>query len=190
MNSGAEALNRHQHAHLVLLDLNLSDLDGIEVCREIRASSDTPIIAITDRDTGVDGVLVLQAGADDCVVRPYAFRELTARIEAVVRRSRLGGETARAISRGPLYVDANTREVRLHDQQISLTRKEFDFLHLLASQPETVFSRRQIIAKVWDDVVPTSSRTIDTHVSNLRSKLGASRWIVTVRGVGFRLGGV
>jgi DNA-binding response OmpR family regulator len=185
--TGAQALQVHREADLVLLDLDLPDLDGLEVCRGIRGVSDTPVIAVTGRDSELDRVLGLQAGADDYLVKPYGFRELLARIEAVMRRVR-AQPAARVISHGALHIDADARVATLDGEPVDLTRKEFDLLHLLASQPGTVIPRRQIMAQVWDDAWSPHGRTIDTHVSTLRSKLGSSKWITTVRGVGFRLG--
>ncbi|OII65747.1 DNA-binding response regulator [Streptomyces sp. CC53] len=188
VNTGARALQAHTETDLVLLDLDLPDLDGLEVCRGIRAASDTPIIAITARDTELDRVLGLQAGSDDYMVKPYGFRELMARIEAVMRRVRPRPPAAHVITSGPLTIDARTRQVRLDGRPVEVTRKEFDLLYLLASQPETVVSRKQLMTQVWDDSWSRPGRTIDTHVSSLRGKLGSSSWIITVRGVGFRFG--
>jgi DNA-binding response OmpR family regulator len=188
VDTGTHALQTHYRADLVLLDLELPDLDGLEVCRGIRAACDTPIIAVTARGTELDRVLGLQAGSDDYLVKPYGFRELMARIEAVMRRARPQLSAVQTVSHGPLRINVGTREVCINDQPINLTRKEFDLLYLLACQPETVVSRKQIMSKVWDTEWTKFSRTIDTHVSSLRKKLGASTWIATVRGVGFRLG--
>ncbi|GAB1338428.1 response regulator transcription factor [Streptomyces sp. E-15] len=187
--TGAQALRAHHEADLVLLDLDLPDLDGLEVCRGIRAVSDTPIIVVTGRDSELDRVLGLQAGSDDYLVKPYGFRELLARIEAVMRRVRLRSQSrSRVITHGPLRIDAEARVATLDGDPVDLTRKEFDLLYLLASQAGAVIPRRQIMAQVWDDAWSPHGRTIDTHVSTLRGKLGSSRWITTVRGVGFRLG--
>ncbi|MEU3301220.1 response regulator transcription factor [Streptomyces sp. NPDC006678] len=186
--TGAKALQVHQNADLVLLDLDLPDLDGLEVCRSIRAACSTPVIAVTARESELDRVLVLQAGADDCMTKPYGFRELMARMEAVMRRTQPQWPLEQVIEHGPLRIDVNSREIRLDGRLIEVTRKEFDLLHLLASWPETVIPRQQLTAQVWGDSMPLRGRTIDTHVSSLRNKLGSSSWIVTVRGVGFRLG--
>lgn len=176
VDTGSHALKTYHRADLVLLDLELPDLDGLEVCRAIRAACDVPIIAVTARGTELDRVLGLQAGSDDCLVKPYGFRELMARVEAVMRRARPRPHTGRTVSRGPLNIDSGTREVSLDGRIINVTCKEFDFLHLLASQPETVFTRKQIMTRVWDTEWTKFSRTIDTHVSSI------------LRGVGFRLG--
>ncbi|MER5494717.1 response regulator transcription factor [Streptomyces sp. NPDC002490] len=186
--TGARALQVHQNADLVLFDLDLPDLDGLEVCRSIRAYGQTPIIAVTARESELDRVLALQAGADDCLTKPYGFRELMARMDAVMRRTQPQWPLEQVIEHGPLRIDVNSREIRLDGRLIEVTRKEFDLLHLLASWPRTVISRQQLTAQVWGDFTPLRGRTIDTHVSSLRSKLGSSEWIVTVRGVGFRIG--
>lgn len=189
VDSGMQALTARCGADLVLLDLELPDLDGLEVCRAIRAESDVPLIALTARGTELDRVLGLQAGADDYLVKPYGFAELMARLEAVMRRARPRPMTRPAVSHGPLHIDSASREVSIDGRQIIVTRKEFDFLHLLASHPETVFTRKQIMSRVWDTEWTRFSRTIDTHVGSLRKKLGGRGWIITVRGVGFRFGG-
>ncbi|MFF3333598.1 response regulator transcription factor [Streptomyces sp. NPDC002888] len=189
VSTGAKALQAHQGADLILLDLDLPDLDGLEVCRDIRAVSDTPVIAVTARDTELDRVLGLQAGSDDYMAKPYGFRELMARIEAVMRRVRPQQQPLeQVVVRGPLRIDVGAREVSLEGRLVELTRKEFDLLYLLAAQPQAVISRKQLMLQVWGDSWSRPGRTIDTHVSSLRGKLGSSSWIVTVRGVGFRLG--
>jgi DNA-binding response OmpR family regulator len=188
VGSGGEALQVFDDADLVLMDLDLPDLDGLEVCRSIRAVGDTPVIAVTGRGSEVDRVLGLQAGADDYLVKPYGFRELMARAEAVMRRMRPRPKAAGAIVHGRLRIDATSRQVTVDGRSVELTRKEFQLLNLLASQAGAVFLRKQIMAQVWGDA--WSRRTLDTHISSLRSKLGSSDWIITVRGVGFRLGHV
>ncbi|MGW6025491.1 response regulator transcription factor [Streptomyces sp. NPDC055099] len=189
VTTGREALRSYESADLMLLDLELPDLDGLEVCRDIRRVSNIPIIAVTGRGSELDRVLGLQAGADDYLVKPYGFRELMARMEAVMRRTtRQPSSTAESISRGPLSIDAGSREVSLEGRRIDVTRKEFDLLFLLASHPDTVIPRKQLMQRVWGD--SWSRRTVDTHVSSLRNKLGCSGWIITVRGVGFRFGQV
>ncbi|HSV65544.1 MAG TPA: response regulator transcription factor [Mycobacteriales bacterium] len=185
--SAQAALERYEQADLVLLDLDLPDLDGVEACRRIRARGGTPIITFTS-GTELDRVLTLQAGADDCLVKPYGFRELMARMDAVARRACSSVRPPQVISLGFLHVDPRSRQVRLGDRTVDVTRKEFDLLYMLASAPEMVFSRKELMARVWADDWGMSSRTVDTHVSTLRNKLGNGDWIVTVRGVGYRLG--
>ncbi|MCP3821486.1 response regulator transcription factor [Streptomyces sp. A3M-1-3] len=189
VRTGTEALQQYRKADLLLVDLDLPDLDGVELCRSIRAVCDVAIIVVTARDTELDRVLSLRAGADDYVVKPCSLTELAARIEAVMRRVRLQPFVPEdVITVGALHIDHRAREIRLDGRHIEATRKEFDLLYLLASRPGNVFSRRQIMTQVWSDPRAKPGRTIDTHVSSLRSKLGSSRWIATVRGVGFRFG--
>ncbi len=183
---GTEALAHHADADLVLVDLDLVDVDGLEVCRSVRETSDTPIIAVSGRNSELDTVLSLQAGADGILVKPYGVRELLARIEALMRRAQPGPRSFSRIEHGPLLIDVESREVTFEGRNVNMTKKEFDLLHMLASQPGTIVSRRVIMQQIWGD--SWSRRTVDTHVSSLRGKLGASDWIVTVRGVGFMLG--
>jgi DNA-binding response OmpR family regulator len=184
--TGQDALDAYLEADVVLLDLELPDLDGLQVCRTMRATSDVPVIAVTDRDSELDLVLGLQAGCDDYVAKPYGFRELMARMGAVMRRANPPRSVSRVLSKGHLRIDTSSREVTVGGRPVEITRKEFDLLCLLASSPDTVVPRKQIMQQLWRD--SWSRRTLDTHVSSLRGKLGDSQWIVNVRGVGFRLG--
>ncbi|NLU68570.1 response regulator transcription factor [Streptomyces sp. HNM0574] len=193
--TGAQALKAYSDTDLILLDLELPDIDGLEVCRHIREACDTPIIAFTDRGTELDRVLGLQAGSDDCLDKPYGFRELIARIDAVMRRARQTRlPTEAPVERGPLRIDTAMREVWLDGRRIETSRKEFDLLYCLASNPGLVITRRRLMSEIWGDPMhhypegSQISRTIDTHVSTLRRKLGSSAWIRTVRGVGFTFG--
>ncbi|WP_031058299.1 response regulator transcription factor [Streptomyces ochraceiscleroticus] len=186
VGTGREALQEYDDADLVLLGLELPDLDGLVICRHIRSSDDVPVIALTSRDTELDCVLGLQAGADDYLVKPYGFRELLARMEAVMRRARPEPPPAKVVCHGPMRIDADARQVTLDGTDVELTRKEFDLLYFLARHPDTVISRKRLMHTLWGD--SWSRRTVDTHVSSLRNKLGGSGWIITVRGVGFRLG--
>ncbi|UUU30218.1 response regulator transcription factor [Streptomyces sp. CA-210063] len=184
VSTGGDALRMYAEASLVLLDLDLPDIDGLEVCRGIRTASEIPVIAVTARGSELDRVLGLQAGADDYLAKPYGFRELLARIEAVMRRARpMPSITAGTITCGPLQIDGRAREVSLDGELVETTRKEFDVLYLLASHPDTVVPRKVLMQRVWGD--SWSRRTVDTHISTLRNKIGAN-WIVTIRGVGFR----
>ncbi|MEV3853793.1 response regulator transcription factor [Streptomyces sp. NPDC050095] len=194
--TGGAALGQYREADLVLLDLDLPDIDGLEVCRRIRAATRVPLIAFTDSGTELDRVLGLRAGADDCLDKPYEFRELVARIEAVTRRTRpreSARESPTVVSIGGLRVDAASREVLVWGRQVDLTRKEFDLLYYLARHSEKVVSRQRLMKEIWGDggvreTGARASRTVDTHVSSLRGKLGDRAWIRTVRGVGFRIG--
>ncbi len=172
---------------VVLLDLRLPDGDGLEVCKEIRAAHEVPIIVVTARGEEVDRVLGLELGADDYVVKPFGFRELLARIRAVTRRAQPKSVTGSVRQVGPLVVDRRTRRVTVDDEPIVLTPKEFDVLALLAEDPDAVWSRTQILEEVWDPHWYGPTKTLDVHVATLRKKLGHPEWIETVRGVGFRL---
>jgi two-component system response regulator RegX3 len=185
--TGAEALAAAPH-DVVLLDLGLPDLDGIDICRRLRASSTVPIIVVTARSEEVDRVLGLELGADDYVVKPFGFRELVARIRAVTRRARPTTSPTEGPQRvGRLELDRRQRQVRLDDAEVALTAKEFDLLALLAEDPGAVYTRDQILEQVWDPHWFGPTKTLDVHVASLRKKLGDPGWIETVRGVGFRL---
>lgn len=171
---------------LVLLDLGLPDLDGLEVCRQLRARSAIPVIVITARGEEVDRVLGLELGADDYVVKPFGFRELMARIRAVSRRA-AGAAPAAVVHAGDLEVDLRTHRVMLAGIEIELTRKEYDLLALLAQDPGAVCTRQQILESVWDEHWYGPTKTLDVHIATLRKKLGDPALIETVRGVGFRL---
>jgi DNA-binding response OmpR family regulator len=188
VTTGRRVLESYGDADLILLSLDLPDVDGLEVCRFLRAVSDVPLIARTHRDDELERVLALREGADDCVAKTWGMRELRARIEAVLRRSRGKPAAPHTISIDPLHIDQRTREVRLNDRLVDLTSKEFELLYILAKNPDTVVSRKELMASVWGATWTTTSRTIDTHVSSLRAKLGNTKWIITVHGVGYRLG--
>jgi len=185
-------------AEVVLLDLGLPDMDGYDVCRAIRAESDVPIIVVTARGEELDRVLGLELGADDYIVKPFGFRELIARIRAVMRRTE-GGRTAvtepdgadDAVEVGPLRIDRRTHRVTLDDGgsevEIALTPKEFELLSFLAEDAGAVRTRSDIVEHVWDANWYGPTKTVDAHVAGIRRKLGDARWIGAVRGVGFRL---
>jgi DNA-binding response OmpR family regulator len=179
---------------VVLLDLVLPDGDGMQVCRQIRALSDVPIIMVTARADMRTRVHGLHLGADDYVTKPYDLRELLARIHAVVRRSgparasgdatvARGGEIATAHG---VQIDLARREVTVDGVPVTLTRKEFNLLAMLARQPGVVFGRAHIISEVWDSAWTGHQRTLEVHVASVRSKLGVPEIIETVRGVGYR----
>jgi DNA-binding response OmpR family regulator len=184
--TGAAALAAEGY-DVVLLDLGLPDVDGFEVCRQLRASSSVPIIVVTARGDEVDRVVGLELGADDYMVKPFGFRELLARIRAVTRRARPNGDELAARSFGALTVDPRTHSVTVGSTVVTLTPKEFDLLLLLAEEPGAVYTRIQVLETVWDPHWYGPSKTLDVHVASLRKKLGDPGWIETVRGVGFRL---
>ncbi len=184
--TGREAL-ASPLADLVLLDLGLPDLDGRVVCRELRERSSVPIIVVTARGDEIDRVMLLELGADDYVVKPFGFRELVARIRAVLRRSETGAAmTANETQWGALEIDRRTRTVRVEGDTVALTPKEFDLLAELATDPGAVMSREHLLERVWDENFWGSTKTLDVHIASLRKKIGANR-IQTVRGVGFSL---
>ncbi|MFD5338990.1 response regulator transcription factor [Streptomyces hawaiiensis] len=235
--TGAEGL-RGPYNDVVLLDLGLPDMDGIDVCRGIRQVSDVPIVILSARGEEADRVLGLELGADDYLAKPFSVRELVARVRAVTRRTQRTRQTfpeppgtpgtpaapgtpeplppyepapsptyepAPALAYdppappsydpapgpphdpGPLVVDRRTRQVWVGDSPVPLTPKEFDLLALLSEDPGAVYSRQQILDRVWDPHYDGPTKTLDVHVAALRRKLGHPAWIRTLRGVGFRL---
>ncbi|HET9076506.1 MAG TPA: response regulator transcription factor [Acidimicrobiales bacterium] len=173
---------------LVLLDLGLPDMDGYTLCRTLRARSNVPIVVITARGDEVDRVVGLELGADDYMVKPFGFRELVARIRAVLRRAGEPGGSEQLQVLGDLVVDRRTRRVLVKGEEISLSPKEFDLLALLAADPGAVVTRQTIIEEVWDPHWYGPTKTVDVHVASLRRKLGHPDWVETVRRVGLRLG--
>ncbi len=183
---------------VVLLDLGLPDQDGFQVCGRIRRGSGTPVIMVTARADVRSRIHGLNLGADDYVVKPYDVGELLARIHAVSRRRAAedrepdpGAGAAegggRSVLLGPVAIEPATRRVQVGGAEVSLTRKEFDLLALLAQRPGVVFRREQIISEVWRTNWEGTGRTLEVHVASLRSKLGLPALIETVRGVGYRL---
>jgi DNA-binding response OmpR family regulator len=178
---------------VVVLDLNLPKLDGIEVCRRIRTFSDAYIIMLTAKDDEVDKLIGLSVGADDYMTKPFSPRELLARIRAMLRRPRAGVHDEESVRRiGELRIDPLAREVFRRDEQIELTRIEFDLLEVLSSNPRMAFSRELLLEKVWGPDWFGDDHVVDVHVSNLRKKIGddptTPHYIRTVRGVGYRMG--
>ena len=184
--TGGEALEATT-PDLVLLDVGLPDMDGFSVCRELRSRSGVPIIMVTAKGEEVDRVVGLEVGADDYIVKPFGFRELTARIRAVARRTGERAAPLQIMERGPLRVDIRSRRVYVEEREIELTPKEFDLLALLAKDPGAVVSRARIFEDVWETSWYGGTKTIDVHVAALRKKLGHPSWIETVRGIGLRL---
>ncbi len=183
--SGRAALEAPE-PDLVLLDLRLPDLDGYEVCGQLRARSGVPIIMVTARGEEIDRVVGLELGADDYIVKPFGFRELLARMRAVTRRAENRMEGRRSFRAGELEVDVRSRSASLGRRELVLTPKEFDLLALLASDPGVVFDRQRILQEVWGTSWQGAGKTIDVHVASLRKKLGDPAWIETLRGVGLR----
>jgi two-component system response regulator RegX3 len=173
-------------ADVVLLDLRLPDLDGLDVCRTLRERSDAPIIVVTARGEETDRVVGLELGADDYVVKPFGLRELIARIRAVTRRTSRAAPQAQ-LRVGALVVDVRARRALVGERELDLTPKEFDLLASLARDPGAAISRRRLLEEVWETSWYGSAKTIDVHVAALRRKLEDPGWIETVRGVGFRL---
>ena len=173
-------------ADLVLLDLRLPDVDGLDVCRRLRERGDTPIIVVTARGEESDRVVGLELGADDYVVKPFGLRELIARIRAVTRRASGQGRHA-PLRVGELEIDERARRATQSGRVLELTPKEFDVLAALARDPGAAVSRRRLLEDVWQTTWYGSAKTIDVHVAALRRKLGDPSLIETVRGIGFRL---
>jgi two-component system response regulator RegX3 len=192
VTTGAEAL-AERGQELVLLDLGLPDMDGRDVCRQLRQRSTTPIIMLTARSEEFDRVLGLELGADDYVTKPFSLRELVARIRAVARRTLEGSGATDDVDPtapqmiGTMELDRRTRRVRVDGDEVVLTAKEFDLLAFLANDVGAVLSRTEILENVWDAHWYGPTKTVDAHVASLRKKLGDHSWIEAVRGVGFRL---
>ncbi len=191
VGKGAEALDQvsSDPPSLTILDLMLPDIDGIEVCRRIRKTSDVPILMLTARDEDVDKIIGLEVGADDYMTKPFNPRELVARVKSILRRSapeRRQAESA-VIRHGDLTVDAGRREVRVSEEEIQLAPKEFDLLWELLDHRGLVLTRDQLLERVWGYTFAGDTRTVDVHVRQLRRKLGDASPIVTVWGVGYKV---
>jgi two-component system, OmpR family, response regulator len=191
VETGNEALAsvRAESPSLIVLDLMLPDIDGIEVCRRIRTTSDVPILMLTARDEDVDKIIGLEVGADDYMTKPFNPRELVARVKSILRRAttdRRLPETA-IIEHGDLAVDAGRREARVAGQEVQLAPKEFDLLWELLDHRGLVLTRDQLLERVWGYTFAGDTRTVDVHVRQLRRKLGDASPIVTVWGVGYKV---
>jgi DNA-binding response OmpR family regulator len=189
--TGSEALSQVAAAMpgLIVLDLMLPDIDGIEVCKRIRQSSDVPILMLTARDEDVDKIIGLEVGADDYLTKPFNPRELVARVKSILRRAtpeRREHETEQIIH-GDLRVDSGRREVHVADEEIQLAPKEFDLLWELLDHRGLVLTRDQLLERVWGYTFAGDTRTVDVHVRQLRRKLGDASPIVTVWGVGYKV---
>ena len=190
--SALEAARSPEGYDVLVLDVRLPGLSGIEICRRLRSESDVPILILTAMDAEVDRVLGLEAGADDYVTKPFSVAELVSRVRAILRRRELDRAAGGAVRRiGSLELDVHRHEVRIDGRTIRLTPSEFRLLALLAQEPERVYSRREIMQHLWDSTYVGDQRACDIHVSNLRRKIeetpGRPERLVTVRGVGYKL---
>jgi DNA-binding response OmpR family regulator len=189
--TGNEALAQFQASPpgLIVLDLMLPDIDGIEVCRRIRKTSDVPILMLTARDEDVDKIIGLEVGADDYLTKPFNPRELVARVKSILRRASPERREveSKQLRHGQLLVDAGRREVRVGEEEIQLAPKEFDLLWELLDHRGLVLTRDQLLERVWGYTFAGDTRTVDVHVRQLRRKLGDASPIVTVWGVGYKV---
>jgi DNA-binding response OmpR family regulator len=189
--TGSGALNAvaSELPSLIILDLNLPDMDGIEICRRIRKTSDVPILMLTARDEDVDKIIGLEVGADDYLTKPFNPRELVARVKSVLRRAtsdrRL--DAGEELKHGELVINAGRREVLVGDDEIQLAPKEFDLLWELLDHRGIVLTRDQLLERVWGYTFAGDTRTVDVHVRQIRRKLGDASPIVTVWGVGYKV---
>jgi DNA-binding response OmpR family regulator len=189
--TGSEALAQlaAEQPGLVVLDLMLPDIDGIEVCRRIRTRSAVPILMLTARDEDVDKIIGLEVGADDYLTKPFNPRELVARVKSILRRAAPDRRELQSaqIQHGDLLVDAGRREVKVGDREVQLAPKEFDLLWELLDHRGLVLTRDQLLERVWGYTFAGDTRTVDVHVRQLRRKLGDASPIVTVWGVGYKV---
>jgi len=189
---GREAVEIAQQSSpgLIVLDVGLPDLDGFEVCRRLRKSSDVPVIFLTSRGDEVDRVVGLEIGGDDYVIKPFSPRELLARIKAIRRRNERPERPASVATKqwqyGPITIDPEKFRIECHGREVPLTAQEFKLLELLVRHPGRVFTREQVLDRAWGEDGLVADRTIDVHVRSLRRKFGALDFIETVRGVGYR----
>ena len=197
---GAAAMERFEAAgrsggsgtiDLVLLDLRLPRLPGTEVCRRIRRTSSVPVIMLTAKNSEVDKIVGLEIGADDYVTKPYSYRELLARVHAVLRRSHEGEPQEPLLSAGRVVMDVERHEVRVDGEIVTMPLREFELLELFLRNPDRVLTRSQIIESIWGSNYVGDTKTLDVHVKRIRAKVeaepSAPRLLTTVRGVGYML---
>jgi DNA-binding response OmpR family regulator len=188
--TGGEALEKaEQNPSLIVLDLMLPDMDGIDVCRRLRKRSDVPILMLTARDEDIDKIIGLEVGADDYMTKPFNPRELVARVKSILRRAapeRRRTESAE-LQHGDLKINAGKREVHVGEEEIRLAPKEFDLLWELLDHRGIVLTRDQLLERVWGYTFAGDTRTVDVHVRQIRRKLGDASPIVTVWGVGYKV---
>jgi DNA-binding response OmpR family regulator len=199
-HDGQQAIDqaRQVDPDVMVLDLGLPVIDGVEVCRVVRTFSDCYIVMLTARTEEIDKLIGLSVGADDYLTKPFSPRELVARIHAMLRRPRASSSSRQPSQEAPprvfgaLSIDVAGREVHLDGEAVALTRTEFDMLEALSARPKLVFSRRQLIDAVWDQAWVGDEHLVDVHVGHLRGKLGddpsSPRFVRTVRGIGYRMG--
>ena len=189
--AGGAFLVEEVHPDLLILDIMLPGKSGLDLAREIRQTSDVPIVMLSARGDEVDRILGLEFGADDYVTKPFSPRELVSRVKAILRRAgRGGGEHARVVV-GELVIDADSHQVSMRGEPVHLTTSEYGILHLLARHPGKAFSRASILADLWNESPVGDERAIDVHVHNMREKLELDpkdpEYLLTVRGFGYRL---
>lgn len=193
VHDGAEALDlvRRLHPGFVILDLMLPTMDGWEICRALRKFSDVPLLMLTAREEEIDRVLGLSLGADDYVVKPFSPRELVERVKAILRRTRPAAAPPAVLALGSLQLDAARHRVTLEGRTVELTPVEYKLLQALMNAPGRVFSRDELLGKIYDHGETVIDRVVDVHIGHLRQKLGddplAPHYILTVRGFGYRL---
>ena len=191
----ALASARRDPPDVVVLDLMLPGIDGIEVCRQLRTFTDAYVIMLTARSEEVDTLIGLSVGADDYMTKPFSPRELTARIRSLLRRPRTSGHSAGDLqvrTIGDLSLDAQSRQVHVGQTPVELTRTEFDLLAALTERPKLAYTRTQLIERVWGPDWVGDEHLVDIHIAHIRAKLGddaaTPRFVMTVRGVGYRMG--
>ena len=188
---GKQGLNmfKSSNVDIVVLDVMLPEIDGWTVCREIRRSSNVPIILLTARGEEFDKLFGFELGADDYIVKPFSPKELIARIKALLRRAdNRNNDNAHNLQLGEIVINRLSREVTIDNQLVNLTNKEYELLYFLATNPKIVFNREQLLLKVWGYEQYGDPRTVDTHIKKLREKLGPySNYISTIWGVGYKL---
>jgi len=192
---GKEALRQFdRNVHdLVVLDIGMPEMDGLEVCRQIRKTAETPILFLSARDEEIDRILGLEIGGDDYVTKPFSPRELVARVNAILRRARSAPPPAesKTLNHGSLAIDTDARTARFDDKPVTLTSLEFSILRTLLARPGFVFTRELILDAAYAGNIHVADRTIDSHIRNIRAKMiaaGSDSVIETVHGVGFKLG--
>ena len=191
--NGGEALQQFRRTppDLIILDIGMPEMDGLEVCRQVRKTSEVPILFLSARDEEIDRVLGLEIGGDDYVTKPFSARELVARVNVILKRARGTAKVVAPLTRGRLRLDAERHGVWFDEAAVSLTALEFSILAAFMARPEMVFSREQLMEAAYGAGTYVSERTIDSHIRNLRAKFaeaGCPSVVETVHGVGFRLG--